>query len=90
MKAIWKYPLVIDDRQIVHVPRGAELLTVQSQGGTPCLWAKVDTEAEPVSVEIVMHGTGHPADDTDGLKYLGTFQIAGLAFVGHCFARELV
>ena len=42
MKTIWKYPLRIRDWVRLEMPRGAEILCVQVQGLTPCLWALVD------------------------------------------------
>lgn len=56
---IFKYPLRVDDRQTVQLPKGAELLTVQVQHGSPCLWALVDEAAETESRVILMYGTGH-------------------------------
>jgi hypothetical protein len=80
---IFKYPLRVDDRQTVQLPKGAELLTVQTQHGSPCLWALVDEAAETESRVILMHGTGHPISCLG--KYLGTFQLDGGNLVFHAF-----
>ena len=42
MKRIYKYQLIVTDRQDVQLPEGAEILTIQTQVDTPCLWALVD------------------------------------------------
>lgn len=41
MKTIWKYPLQVLDRQTLFMPPGAEILSLQTQFGNPCLWARV-------------------------------------------------
>ena len=38
-KKIYKYPLEVQDEQVVMLPTGAKILTVQSQKDRPCLWA---------------------------------------------------
>lgn len=86
MITIWKYPLSATERQIIFVPKGAQFLSVQVQRDELCLWAKVDTEHKESKVEIVVHGTGHNADDTKNMEYVGTFQESDGFYVGHCFA----
>ena len=44
MKAVYKYPLKIDDYQQVILPMGAKILCIKVQNGTPCLWALIDKE----------------------------------------------
>lgn len=86
---IWKYPLEAEDEQVMAMPKGARILTVQTQNETPCLWAMVNpTEARIEKRKIYTHGTGHPvADDPDTLAYLGTYQLRGGALVFHVFER---
>lgn len=43
-KTIYKYPLDVTDVQEIKLPVGAEILTVQAQNGTLCLWALVDPQ----------------------------------------------
>lgn len=84
MRAIFKYPIHIADRQTVSMPAGAVPLTVQMQHGLPCLWAAVDTSQPEEQVPIGMCGTGHPMPEG---KYIGTVQDEG--FVWHYFdARD--
>lgn len=81
---IWKFSLQTKDHQTIQMPRGAQLLTVQAQGGDcPSLWAKVNPllPKDPRHIRIV--GTGHPIDFQG--TYLGTYQLAGGALVFHVF-----
>lgn len=78
MKRIYKYPLTVTDNQTVPMPKGAEILTVQVQGGTPCLWAMVDLREPEEDRRILTYGTGHIVD-LEG-RYIGTYQMSALVF----------
>lgn len=80
---VYKYPLVLDDRQTVMMPEGARLLSVQLQGGKICLWAIVDPSSRPQARCIRIAGTGHPIED--GLAFIGTVQTVGGVLVWHVF-----
>ena len=84
MKAIWKWPLSSKDSQEINIPRGAEILCVQMQNDYPTIWAKVDAEAEMVSREIIIIGTGHPHEEINH-PYIGTVQQYGGSLVWHIF-----
>jgi hypothetical protein len=80
---IYKYQLRITDEQVIDLPRSAQLLTVQEQAGTVCLWAWV-CPSEPIqSRKIRIVGTGHPIEGN--LKYITTFQQFGGSLVWHVF-----
>ena len=85
---IYKYPIKITDSQKVKLPLNAEILTVQMQGETLCLWAKVEevgnTSTEERTIEVF--GTGHPMSD-DARRYIGTIQIH-VGALWHVFERE--
>lgn len=87
MKSIWKVNLAVADQQLVHLPEGAEVLSVQVQGGVPTVWFKCDTEREPVGRTFFMYGTGHQLPEEPG-RFIGTFQLHGGALVFHLFERE--
>jgi hypothetical protein len=81
MKQIWKY--TVDN--IIEMPKGAEVLTVQIQSAfNPCIWVKVDPKNELEKRQFVVIGTGQSFDDTDH-KYVGTYQDA--PFVWHLFEK---
>lgn len=81
---IWKYILEIADYQELTLPKGYEILCVQTQDDQVCLWAHVNPEARPVRVPILICGTGNPAPLT-AEGYLGTCQTRGGALVWHVF-----
>ena len=87
MKTIHKYRLQITASQPVLMPLGAEILTVQSQLETPCLWALVDPEVESEMRIIEIFGTGDPIPEkaSRNRRYIGTFQIKGGESVFHAF-----
>lgn len=84
MKTIWKFPLKVIDVQAIEMPSGANMLAVQMQQGTPCVWAEVDPEAERVTRHIAIFGTGHPMPDRV-MEYISTFQLHDGALVFHAF-----
>lgn len=85
-KIIYKYPLEIIDEQVVLLPAYARILTVQAQHDAPYLLALVNPNLpNEVPVTIRMFGTGHPIEDSDGLEYVGTFQILEGDLVFHVF-----
>jgi hypothetical protein len=79
---IYKWTLKLLDRQIIPMPEGSEILTVQAQNGVPCLWAVVNETAQPVPRVIAIYGTGNPMPEMYG-KYIASFQQVG--FVWHVF-----
>jgi hypothetical protein len=84
-QVVWKFPLDVADVQDVSIPKGAQLLTVQSQGTNVCLWAFCDPGAEKVKRYICILGTGHEAPDYGALNYISTFELHGGALVFHAF-----
>lgn len=87
-RVIWKYPVRIDDKFALEMPKGAQVLAVQTQNGAPQLWALVDPDAEHESRRFALLGTGHyltPEALEHGLTYRGTFQVRDGALVFHLF-----
>ncbi len=87
MKTIYKYPLKVEGYQEVEMPVGAQILCVQTQNETPCLWAKVNTEIGNRAKRIVTIGTGHPITDNPlyDLEYIGTYQKLAGVLVFHVY-----
>lgn len=78
MITIYKYPAPIDDEFTVMMPEGAEVLTVQMQGKSPQIWARVDIDKPLRFRAFHWRGTGH---DAAGLgRYVGTIQDHWLVF----------
>lgn len=88
MKTIWKYELNICDRQTIEVPASARMLTLQTQGDSPRIWALVDTEEkESVRREFHTFLTGGILPESDNLEYIGTYQILGGSLIYHVFEK---
>lgn len=81
---IWKWTLRVTDEQIVEIPEGAQILSVQMQGDMPQLWALCKEDKPKVPRRILIYGTGNPIVEYPG-KYISTFQMHGGALVFHTF-----
>jgi len=76
---IWKFDLnIFADSQAIRMPIGAEILTVQTQDGKPCLWAVVDADSKALTEQrfIQVYETGQAMIGI-GLdrKYIATIQL---------------
>ena len=85
MKTIYKYPLKIDNFQILQIPLGATFLCVKLQETYPVLYAMVDTDNALVPVRIFLVGTGRDATWLYPENYLGT--VIMHEFVWHFFSN---
>lgn len=83
-KTIWKFELSGDHVQQVEMPDGAAIVCLQLQGGSPCIWAMVNPEANRVKRTFEIFGTGHPVPEATRM-YVGTYQIYGGSLVFHVF-----
>ena len=88
---IWKFPLHVEHFQQIRMPRGAEAISLQGQRGQPCLWVVVDPLAPPVSVPLLMVGTGHTIPPGYP-RHLGTWLETdeGNSYVWHFFGPEVL
>ena len=88
---IWKYPVSCTGDFVLEMPKGAQILTVQTQGGEPQLWVLVDPdEKEMVRVRFLLLATGQPVEGTvkkfiGKWARVGTFQLEGGKLVFHLF-----
>ena len=84
---IWKFPVALEDRFSVSIPKGARILTLQLQRGRPQMWVLVNPEVSPEQRTFRIVGTGHrySANVLGSWRYLGTFQMQDGAFVWHVF-----
>lgn len=90
IRAVWKYPLAVEEVQQLDMPRGARALAVQIQGGEPCLWALVYPAAPTETRTVRVTGTGHTNIGIFADDYVGTFQLLGGGLVFHVFMPEAV
>ena len=86
-KTIWKFELETTDNQTIEMPVNAEILTVQTQNGIPCIWVLVDPTETKEKRFIEVFGTGHDVYYDMGVSrsYLGTYQLQGGSLVFHVF-----
>jgi len=84
---VWKWPLELVEEQSLIMPKSAEVVAVQMQGSTPCIWALCDEKAKVEQRTFAMYGTGYEMPDNPG-TYIGTFQVPGLRYVFHLFAKK--
>ena len=84
MKAIWKFPIPVEDLAEVRIPLGGKILCVQAQHEIPCLWALVDPQEKPELRVFRTYGTGHKIIGDPG-HYIGTYQLDGGRLVFHVF-----
>lgn len=83
---IWKWTLQIADTQQVQMPRGAQLLSVQMQGGAPQLWALVNEKAPTEPRTFATYGTGNPMPELlDYGRFVSTYQLHSGSLVFHVF-----
>lgn len=74
MKAIHKYSLEVG-HNAVEMPEGAQVLTVQEQGGRMQMWALVNPEVtRKVERTFMAYGTGEEVPSNPG-AYVATVQL---------------
>lgn len=90
MRTIWKFTLALGGHQSIRMPKGAQIIALQMQGGMPQIWAVVNPrEDEVVHREFVTYGTGHAFNVAGEPKtYIGTYQLDDGALVFHVFEEH--
>lgn len=94
--SIYRYRLEVTDSQLVEMPKGADILSVQRREGSQTvvaagthesidMWALVDLAAPMEKRRFRVAGTGHPLTAANNLTFLGTVQIARGRLVFHVF-----
>lgn len=84
MKTIWKFPLVITDRQTVPIPEnGVPIHVGLDPHGNPCIWCEIPSiNIDRGLLEVFIVGTGNEMPDR-AENHLGSF-IQG-PFVWHVY-----
>jgi len=59
---IFKYPLKLQDEQLIEMQQWADILSVKNIGDELYLWAMVAVDAPKEERKIMITGTGHPID----------------------------
>lgn len=85
---VYKYELDMKPAQQIMMPKGAVMLDAQLQVGSGlCLWASVDTDAEPELRAFVLMATGEAFPQGLAMRHVSTFQ--GLDRAGHSLVFHL-
>lgn len=84
-KTIWKFPIRTIDLQFITIPQDFEILSVHTQNGNPCIWAKVIPDNKSRKLTIRVFGTGHPIEEDSQLVFIGTYLIHQDSLVFHVF-----
>ena len=87
MQTIHKYPFGVTDQLTRELPANAQVLAVQLQHGTPCLWVLLDPDAPMMPRTFCLYGTGQQIHREPG-RYIGTFQLSEGDLVFHLFERD--
>jgi len=86
---IWKYQLEDEARQVIMMPSGAEILSVQQQHGDLQLWAMVDPYVPKQMRVFEIFGTGTTMPDLSSegraRRHLATVQVCQGMLVWHVF-----
>lgn len=95
MRRIYKYQLETIDIQLINIPRitgeedfKSQVLNVDIQNGSPCIWCLVDAEEEQQQIKIRIIGTGNPMPMLSKDDYLGTYQLYNGEQVFHVFIER--
>lgn len=83
METIYKYQLEpIPGQQVIKIPFGFEILSVQNQDEKITIWAKVNKNT-PEQYCFAIYGTGHALRNINQ-QYIGTVKM-GNGLVWHVF-----
>lgn len=80
---IFKFPLDVCEDQCIRVPADAQVVSLQTQNGVPCLWVLLDPKADKERRVFYTVGTGHDVPENAG-AFVGTYQYTG-GLVFHVF-----
>lgn len=83
---VYKYQLNRSLESILELPKGAEVLKVDVQNESICLWALVDPNAQTETRTFEVFGTGHQMDECKR-RFINTFFVHGGQYVFHAFER---
>lgn len=97
MRKIYKYKLETTDLQVVEVPKldgtssfKEQLLNIEVQNETPCMWCLVDEKEEAQEIKIRIVGTGNPMPVLSKDDYLGSYMQCDGRLVFHVFLENNV
>jgi hypothetical protein len=87
-KVIFKYQIQPTTPILLHLPKNAEILFVETQQETMCIWCLVNKNARLEPRWFHLYGIGEPIQqDTLTIKetYIGTFKLKNDTLILHLF-----
>lgn len=86
---IYKYGFGLN-QNMIYLPAGARVLSVQSQRNEPVIWALVDAGKQMIGRKIFVTATGvsFTAGMIKDMDYIGTFQLDGGNLVFHLWIEK--
>ncbi len=88
VRSVWKYVVPVQDTFSITTRQGAKILSVDVQGGAPCLWAEVDPGAPEEVRHFRLCGTGHVIPAGETRRFVGTLLLHGDSLVFHLFELD--
>lgn len=90
ISSIWKYTLIPATTNIVKMPLGAQILSVDTQNDEIVVYALVDTEENIVTeLDFKTYGTGHQIDiNIHNYTFLGTAKLQNGSLMFHVFYKR--
>lgn len=90
MKIVLKHPLQIVDSQDLVLYADSKILSVMNQNEGIVLYALEEDCVRGIDrYKVIIHGTGHTANDTDGCDFIGTVSLHGGALMFHVFVKKV-
>lgn len=91
MNRVFKYPLEVEQRQLVQMPIDAKILSVGSQNESPVVWALLEvnndgTPMHPTGARIIRGVTTGEEFIAAGCEFIGTVTLRDW-FVFHVFEQ---
>ena len=84
---IWKYPITPNENMFIDMPKGAQIIHINTQHGSPHLWAIVDP-SEPKETRVFgVYGTGHTLPESPK-SHVGSFLMYNDNLVFHVFEYQ--
>jgi len=85
MKIIFKYQWNVRAEQFtLKIPKGAKILSIQTQQDIPTPWAEVEANNSMEIRKFADYNTGDELPDNPG-EYIGTYCVKNDSIVGHIY-----
>lgn len=85
---IFKFPLEVTERQMIHMPRSAQILSVVTENEAPVLYVLVDTNDAQSSFPRIFRGvTSGEVFNAEGCTFIGTAKLKEW-YIFHVFEQR--